>query len=72
MYQVLNPSQKDDLDNELTSREENVVLKAELAYMENQVLQLTEEIKNSENNVRFWKSTAIVLGVVASFMFVRK
>ena len=72
MHQLLNPSQKEEIQNELTSREENVVLKAELASMENQVLQLTEEIKNTENNVRFWKSTAIVLGVVASFMFVRK
>ena len=72
MHQLLNPSQKEEIQNELTSREENVVLKAELASMENQVLQLTEEIKNSENNVRFWKSTAIVLGVVASIMFVLK
>ena len=72
MHQLLNPSQKEEIQNELTSREENVVLKAELASMENQVLQLTEEIKNNENNVRFWKLTAIVLGVVASFMFVRK
>ena len=72
MHQLLNPSQKEEIQNELTSREENVVLKAELASMENQVQQVTEEIKNSENNVLFWKSTAIVLGVVASFMFVHK
>ena len=72
MYQVLNPSQKDDLNNELTSREENVVLKAEFASMEGQVLQLIDDIDKSQNNACFWKSTAIVLGVVASFMFVRK
>ncbi|GJT25852.1 hypothetical protein Tco_0895789 [Tanacetum coccineum] len=46
------------------------VLQVEYADMEGQMLQLIKEIKKSQNNACFWKSTAIVLGVVASFMFV--
>ncbi|GKA40752.1 hypothetical protein Tco_0733345 [Tanacetum coccineum] len=70
MHLLLNPSQREELENELTSREELAVLQVEFADMEGQMQQLMEELKKSQKNAFFWKSTAIVFGVVASFMFV--
>ncbi|GJX81897.1 hypothetical protein Tco_0331378 [Tanacetum coccineum] len=70
MHLLLNPSQREELENELTSREELAVLQVEFADMEGQMQQLMEELKKSKKNAFFWKSTAIVFGVVASFMFV--
>ncbi|GJQ91170.1 hypothetical protein Tco_0002309 [Tanacetum coccineum] len=70
MHMLLNPSQREELENELTSREELAVLQVEFADMEGQMQQLMEELKKSQKNAFFWKSTAIVFGVVASFMFV--
>ncbi|GJT00354.1 hypothetical protein Tco_0821523 [Tanacetum coccineum] len=60
MHLLLNPSQREELENELTSREVLAVLQVEFAYMEGQMLQLMEEMKNSQNNACFWKSTVIV------------
>ncbi|GJU50581.1 hypothetical protein Tco_1220136 [Tanacetum coccineum] len=68
MHLLRNPSQREELENELTSREELVVLQVEFADMEGQMQQLMEELKKSQKNAFFWKSTAIVFGVVASFM----
>ena len=70
MHLLLNPSQREELENELTSREELAVLQVEFADMEGQMQQLMEELKKSQKNTFFWKSTAIVFGVVASFLFV--
>ncbi|GKD37282.1 hypothetical protein Tco_1257489 [Tanacetum coccineum] len=70
MHLLLNPSQREELENELTSREELAVLQVEFADMEGQMQQVMEELKKSQKNAFFWKSTAIVFGVVASFMFV--
>ncbi|GJU76219.1 60S ribosomal protein L10 [Tanacetum coccineum] len=49
----------EELENELTSREELAVLQVEFADMEGQMQQLMEELKKSQNNAFFWKSTAI-------------
>ncbi|GJU28276.1 hypothetical protein Tco_1166897 [Tanacetum coccineum] len=46
------------------------VLQVEFADMEGRMQELKEEGKKSEKNDFFWKSTAIVFGVVASFKFV--
>ncbi|GJV97599.1 hypothetical protein Tco_1549176 [Tanacetum coccineum] len=70
MHLLLNPSQREELENELTSREELAVLQVEFADMEGRMQELMEEFKKSQKNAFFWKSTAIVFGVVASFMFV--
>ncbi|GJT08311.1 hypothetical protein Tco_0842773 [Tanacetum coccineum] len=70
LHLLLNPSQREELENELTSREELAVLQVEFADMEGQMKQLLEELKKSQKNACFWKSTAIVFGIVASFMFV--
>ncbi|GJU77661.1 hypothetical protein Tco_1274731 [Tanacetum coccineum] len=70
MHLLLNPSQRKELENELTSREELAVLQVEFADMEGQMQQLMKELKKSQKNAFFWKSIAIVFGVVASFMFV--
>ncbi|GJT37238.1 reverse transcriptase domain-containing protein [Tanacetum coccineum] len=70
MHLLLNPSQREELENELTSREELAVLQVEFADMEGQMQQVMEELKKSQMNACFWKSTAIVFGIVASFMFV--
>ncbi|GJW15166.1 hypothetical protein Tco_0019299 [Tanacetum coccineum] len=70
MHMLLNPSQREELENELTSREELAVLQVEFANMKGQMQQLMEELKKSKKNAFFWKSTAIVFEVVASFMFV--
>ncbi|GKA45933.1 hypothetical protein Tco_0738729 [Tanacetum coccineum] len=48
-----------ELENELTSREELAVLQVEFADMEGQMQQLMEELKKSQKNAFFWKSTAI-------------
>ncbi|GJZ13614.1 hypothetical protein Tco_0548844 [Tanacetum coccineum] len=68
MHLLLNPSQREELENELTSQEELAVLQVEFADMEGQMQQLMEELKKSQKNAFFWKSTTIVFGVVASFM----
>ncbi|GJY34024.1 hypothetical protein Tco_0418493, partial [Tanacetum coccineum] len=47
MHLLLNPSQREELENELTSREELAVLQVELADMEGQMQQLMEELKKS-------------------------
>ncbi|GJZ32846.1 hypothetical protein Tco_0578282 [Tanacetum coccineum] len=70
MHLFLNLSQREELENELTSREELAVLQVEFTDMEGQMQQLMEELKKSQKNAFFFKSTAIVFGVVASFMFV--
>ncbi|GKC92853.1 hypothetical protein Tco_1158295, partial [Tanacetum coccineum] len=67
MHLLLNLSQKEELENELTSRGEPAVFQVELADMEGQMQQVMEELKKSQKNAFFWKSTAIVFGVVASF-----
>ncbi|GJV60974.1 copia protein [Tanacetum coccineum] len=68
MHLLLNPSQREELENELTSREELAVLQVEFADMEGQMQQLMKELKKSQKNAFFWKSTAIVFGVMASFI----
>ncbi|GJS15668.1 hypothetical protein Tco_0410140 [Tanacetum coccineum] len=70
MHLLLSPSQREELKNGLTSREELAVLQVEFADMEGQMQKLMEELKKSQKNAFFWKSTAIVFAVVASFMFV--
>ncbi|GJV04717.1 hypothetical protein Tco_1338286 [Tanacetum coccineum] len=70
MHLLLNPSQKEELENELTSREELAVLQVEFADMEGRMQELMEEFKKSQKNAFFWKSTVIMFGVVALFMFV--
>ncbi|GKB39088.1 hypothetical protein Tco_0884030 [Tanacetum coccineum] len=70
MHLLLNPSQRKELENELTSREELAVLQVEFVDMKCQMQQVMEELKKSQMNACFWKSTAIVFGIVASFMFV--
>nr|GEU49225.1 putative transposase, mutator type, MULE transposase domain protein [Tanacetum cinerariifolium] len=70
MHLLLNPSQREELENGLTSREELVVLQVEFVDMEGQMQQVMEELKRSQKIACFWKSIAIVFGVVASFMFV--
>ncbi|GKA68441.1 hypothetical protein Tco_0768358 [Tanacetum coccineum] len=59
-----------DPELENKCREELTVLKVEFADMEDQMQQIMEELKKSQKNAFFWKSTAIVFGVVVSFMFV--
>nr|GEV19380.1 hypothetical protein [Tanacetum cinerariifolium] len=70
MHLLLNPSQREELENELTRQEELAVFQVEFADMEGQMQQLMEELKKSQKNSCFWKSIAIVFGVVALFMFV--
>ncbi|GJT81120.1 hypothetical protein Tco_1055462 [Tanacetum coccineum] len=70
MHLLLNPSQKEELENEVRSQEELAVLQVEFADMEGQIRQLMEELKKSQKNVFFWKSIVIVFGVVASFIVV--
>ncbi|GJY37018.1 hypothetical protein Tco_0422396 [Tanacetum coccineum] len=65
MHLLLNHSQREELENELTSREELAVLQVEFADMEGQMQQLMKELKKSQKNSFFWKSTAIVFGDVA-------
>ncbi|GKD05009.1 hypothetical protein Tco_1179983 [Tanacetum coccineum] len=47
MHLLLNHSQREELENELTSREELAVLQVEFADMEGQMQQLMEELKKS-------------------------
>ncbi|GJU61915.1 hypothetical protein Tco_1243750 [Tanacetum coccineum] len=47
LHLLLNPSQREELENELTSREELAVLQVEFANMEGQMQQLMEELKKS-------------------------
>ncbi|GKD06638.1 hypothetical protein Tco_1181612 [Tanacetum coccineum] len=70
MHLLLNPPQKEELENELTSREELAVFQVEFVDMEDQMQKVIEELKKSQMNACFWKSTAIVFEIVASFMFV--
>ncbi|GJZ04666.1 hypothetical protein Tco_0537941 [Tanacetum coccineum] len=63
MHLLLNPSQREKLENEVRSQEELVVLQVEFADMEGQMQQLMEELKKSQKNAFFWKSTVIVFGV---------
>ncbi|GJZ79126.1 hypothetical protein Tco_0643963 [Tanacetum coccineum] len=72
MHLLLNPSQREELENELSSREELAVFQVEFTDMEGQMQQLMKELKKSQKKAFFWKSIAIVFGVVASFMFVMK
>ncbi|GJR07412.1 hypothetical protein Tco_0790064 [Tanacetum coccineum] len=53
MYLLLNPLQREELENELTSREELAVLQVELANMEGQMQQLMEEFKKSQKMLSF-------------------
>ncbi|GKD78381.1 hypothetical protein Tco_1341002 [Tanacetum coccineum] len=50
------PSQREELENEVRSREELVVHQVEFADMEGQMQQLMEELKKSLKNAFFWKS----------------
>ena len=61
MYEVLNPDQRQEIADELTSREELVVLQAEYAH-------LLVELKKSQKKEFFWK--AIVISFVAFYWFV--
>nr|GEY56138.1 hypothetical protein [Tanacetum cinerariifolium] len=70
MRLLLNPSQREELKNKLTSREELAVFQVEFADMKGQMQQLMKNLKKSQKNAFFWKSSAIVFGVVASFMIV--
>nr|GEW27440.1 hypothetical protein [Tanacetum cinerariifolium] len=47
MHLLLNPSQREELENELTSREELAVLQVEFADMEVRMQELMEEFKKS-------------------------
>ncbi|GJU10895.1 hypothetical protein Tco_1133291 [Tanacetum coccineum] len=53
MYLLLNPSQREELENELTSREELAVLQVKFADMEGQMQQLMEELKKSKKMLSF-------------------
>ncbi|GKE49547.1 hypothetical protein Tco_1480805 [Tanacetum coccineum] len=48
MHLLLNPSQREELENELTNQEELAVLQVEFADMEGQMQQLMEELKKSK------------------------
>ncbi|GJW29613.1 hypothetical protein Tco_0046488 [Tanacetum coccineum] len=70
MHPLFNPSQREELENEVRSKEELAVLQVEFADIKGQMQQLMEELKKSKKKAFFWKSIVIVYGVVASFMFV--
>ncbi|GKC27175.1 hypothetical protein Tco_1034469 [Tanacetum coccineum] len=53
MHLLLNPSQREELENKLTSREELAVLQVKFADMEGQMQQLMEELKKSQKNAFF-------------------
>ncbi|GJU74999.1 hypothetical protein Tco_1266404 [Tanacetum coccineum] len=53
MHLLLNPSQRGELENKLTSREELAVLQVEFADMEGQMQQLMEELKKSQKMLSF-------------------
>nr|GEX34458.1 hypothetical protein [Tanacetum cinerariifolium] len=53
MHLLLNPSQREELENELTSREELVVLQVEFTDMEGQMQELMEEFKKSQKMLCF-------------------
>ncbi|GJW14101.1 hypothetical protein Tco_0018234 [Tanacetum coccineum] len=71
MHLLFNPSQIEELENEVRSQEELAVLQVEFVDMKGQMQQLMKELKKSQKNA-FFKSTVIVFGVVVSFMFVMK
>ncbi|GKF09741.1 hypothetical protein Tco_0043965, partial [Tanacetum coccineum] len=60
MHMLLNPSQREEPEDEVRSREELALLQAEFADMEGQMQQLMEDLKQSQKNAFFWKSTVIV------------
>ncbi|GJY43876.1 hypothetical protein Tco_0432089 [Tanacetum coccineum] len=68
MHLLLNPSQKEELENKVRRQEELAVLQVEFADMEGQMQQLMEELKKSQKNAFFWKSTMIVF-VVVTYVF---
>nr|GEX61149.1 hypothetical protein [Tanacetum cinerariifolium] len=70
MHLLVNPSQREELKNKVRRQEELAVLQVEFADMEGQMQQLLEELKKSQKNAFFWKSTMIVFVVVAWFIFV--
>ncbi|GJV03719.1 hypothetical protein Tco_1337288 [Tanacetum coccineum] len=53
MHLLLNPSQREELENKLTSQEELAVLQVEFADMEGQMQQLMEELKKSKKMLSF-------------------
>ncbi|GKC28485.1 hypothetical protein Tco_1035779 [Tanacetum coccineum] len=53
MHMLLNPSQRKELENELTSREELAVLQVEFVDMKCQMQQVMEELKKSQMNACF-------------------
>ncbi|GKB73735.1 hypothetical protein Tco_0935147 [Tanacetum coccineum] len=53
MHLLLNPSQREELENELTSREELAVLQVEFADMEGRMQELMEEFKKSQKMLSF-------------------
>ncbi|GJV59772.1 hypothetical protein Tco_1465872 [Tanacetum coccineum] len=63
MHLLLNPSQRKELENEVRSQEALADLQVEFVDMEGQMQQ--EKSKND-----FFKSTVIVFGIMAWFMFV--
>ncbi|GJR61817.1 hypothetical protein Tco_1503979 [Tanacetum coccineum] len=63
MHMLLNPSQREEPEDEVRSREELALLQAEFADMEGQMQQLMEDLKQSQKNAFFWKSTVIVFEV---------
>ncbi|GKB30852.1 hypothetical protein Tco_0870253 [Tanacetum coccineum] len=73
--EAMEPGMDDHVPNEIDGAKceqlpNHVVKKVEFADMEGQMQQVMEELKRSQKNAFFWKSSAIVFGVVASFMFV--
>nr|GEX67663.1 hypothetical protein [Tanacetum cinerariifolium] len=53
MHLLLNPSQREELENELTSREELVILQVEFVDMEDRMQELMEEFKKSQKMLSY-------------------
>ncbi|GKA24836.1 hypothetical protein Tco_0710869 [Tanacetum coccineum] len=53
MHLLLNPSQREELENELTSREELAILQVEFADMEGRMQELIEEFKKRQKMLCF-------------------